>query len=74
MKVKYLTNLTAFYCETSILVDEQSVVNAVSLDFREVFDGVSQNFLLGKLMKYGLSKAEVFWKQNDLPGSEGCDQ
>lgn len=60
MKVKYLTNLTVFYCETSILVDEQSVVNAVSLDFREVFDGVSQNFLLGKLMKYGLSKAEVF--------------
>lgn len=61
IKIKYLTNVTALsHCKTSVLVYEQRAMNAVSLDFREVFDGVSQNFLLSKLMKYELSKAEVF--------------
>lgn len=62
------------YCETSVNSGWTESSECFSLDFREVFDGVSQNFLLGKLMKYELSKAEVFWKQNDLPGSKGCDQ
>ncbi|KAK4832344.1 hypothetical protein QYF61_021873 [Mycteria americana] len=49
-----LTSLTAFYNETTGLVDEGKAVDSVHLYFSKAFDTVSANILIDKLKKCGL--------------------
>ncbi|CAM5075615.1 unnamed protein product [Natator depressus] len=56
-----LTNLIAFYDEITGSVDEGKAVDVLFLDFRKVFDMVSQRILASKLKKYGLDEWTIRW-------------
>jgi len=51
-----LTNLMNFHDEMTSLVDDKRAVDTVYLDFRKVFDTLSQKILTDKLLKYRLDE------------------
>lgn len=51
-----LTNLVAFYDETTGRVDEGQAVDVICLDFCKAFDSFSDNILLNKLASSGLDR------------------
>lgn len=51
-----LTNLIAFYDETTTWMDEGRAVDIVYLDFSKAFNTVPHNILIGKLRKCGLDE------------------
>lgn len=59
----HLTNLLAFCDELTGVVDKGRAVNVLSLNFAMAFDTVSHNILIGKLMKDGLGKWIVMWRE-----------
>ncbi|KAJ7407622.1 RNA-directed DNA polymerase from mobile element jockey-like protein [Pitangus sulphuratus] len=61
-----LTNLVSFYDEVICLEDDGKAVNAVNLDFSKVFDTISHNILLEKLVAYDLMGCSVQWVENEL--------
>ncbi|KAJ7403266.1 RNA-directed DNA polymerase from mobile element jockey-like protein [Pitangus sulphuratus] len=61
-----LTNLIAFYDETTTWVDEGRAVDIVYLRFSKAFNTVSHNILIGKLRKCGLDEWTVRWVENWL--------
>ncbi|XP_030921128.1 uncharacterized protein LOC115949049 [Geospiza fortis] len=63
-----LTNLIAFYDETTTWMDEGRAVDIVYLDFSKAFNTVPHNILIGKLRKYGLDEWTVRWTENWLNG------
>ena len=57
-----MINLINFYDEMTGLVDEQRAVDIVYLDkVAKVFDIVSHNILIDKLMRCGLDKWTMRW-------------
>ncbi|NXG02903.1 RTXE polymerase, partial [Sakesphorus luctuosus] len=56
-----LTNLISFYNQMTHLVDEGKTLDVVYLDFSKVFDTVSHNILLEKLVAHGLDKCTLSW-------------
>ncbi|KAJ7415265.1 hypothetical protein BTVI_38830 [Pitangus sulphuratus] len=63
-----LTNLIAFYNETSTWMDEGRAVDIVYLDFSNVFDTVSHETLIGKVKKCELNEWTVGWIEKWLNG------
>ncbi|CAM4601352.1 unnamed protein product [Lepidochelys olivacea] len=61
-----LTNLIAFYDETTGSVDEGKAVDVLYLDFSKVFDTVSHSILVSKLRKYGLDECTIRWVESWL--------
>ncbi|KAJ7413300.1 RNA-directed DNA polymerase from mobile element jockey-like protein [Willisornis vidua] len=61
-----LSNLIAFYDETRTWMDEERAVDIVYLKFSKAFNAVSQNILIGKLKKCGLSEWTVRWTEKWL--------
>ncbi|KAJ7406533.1 hypothetical protein BTVI_65236 [Pitangus sulphuratus] len=51
-----LTNLIAFYDETTTWMDDERAVDVVYLSFSKAFDTVSHSMLVGKLRKCGLDE------------------
>ena len=54
-----LTNLTAFYSETTTWVDEGRAVGIVCLDFSKDFSTVSHSIFIDKVRKCGLDESAV---------------
>jgi len=63
-----LTNLIAFYDDTTSWVKEGRAKDVVYLNFSKAFDTVSHNILIGKLRKCGLDEWSVRWIENGLNG------
>jgi len=63
-----LTNLIAFYDGMTGWVHEGRAMHVVYLDFRNAFDTVSHDIILGKLSKCGLDEWSVRWIENWLNG------
>lgn len=61
-----MNNLTAFYDEVTVFMDEGRTVDVTFLNFSKVFDTVSHNFLMDKSTKYGPDKWTVQWIENWL--------
>lgn len=59
----HLTNLSAFCAELTGIVDKGRAVNVLSLNLGMAFGTVSRNIFVGKLMKHGLSKCKVMWRE-----------
>jgi len=72
----WLTKPTALCDKMAGLVDEGRAMDAAYFDFREAFDAVFCNNLIGKLMKYRLDKWTVSLTEKWLNywGSVGCGQ
>ena len=51
-----LTDLITFHDELTGLVDKMRAVDVVCLNFSEVFNTISHNIQIDKLMKHGLDK------------------
>lgn len=64
-----LTNLAAMYSEMTGLMDEGRVIDIFYLSFSKVFDTISYQILMGKLLKYWLdSELQGEWKLAELLG------
>ncbi|PKU42773.1 rna-directed dna polymerase from mobile element jockey-like [Limosa lapponica baueri] len=61
-----LTNAIVFYIKATDLLDQSREGDVVYLNFTKVFDTVSCNILIHKLMKYGPDKWPVEWTKNWL--------
>lgn len=49
-----------------MIVDRRRAVDIVYLDFSKVFDMVSSNIVIEKLVKYRLDEEIVRWNKNSL--------
>ncbi|KAK4816991.1 hypothetical protein QYF61_025911 [Mycteria americana] len=65
-----LTNLITFHNEMTDSLDKGKIVNVFYLDFSKVFDAVSRNIFIEKLMNYGLHEqtSSLRWVENWLNG------
>lgn len=63
-----LTNLIAFYDETTTWMDEGRAVDIVYLGFSKAFNTVPHNILIGKLRNCGLGEWTMRWIENWLNG------
>ncbi|CAM5150489.1 unnamed protein product [Natator depressus] len=61
-----LTNLIAFYDETTGSVDEGKAVGVLFLDFSKAFDTISHSILASKLKKHGLDEWTIRWIESWL--------
>lgn len=59
----HLTNLSAFCAELTGIVDNGRAVNVLSLNLGVAFGTVPHNILIGKLMKHGIGKCIVMWRE-----------
>ncbi|KAJ7400320.1 RNA-directed DNA polymerase from mobile element jockey-like protein [Pitangus sulphuratus] len=62
----FLTNLIAFYDETTTWMDGGRAVDIVYLGFSKAFNTISHNTLIGKLTKCRLEEWMVRWIENWL--------
>ena len=63
-----LTNLTSFYGQVTLLVDEGRAVDVVYLDFSKAFDTVPHSIVLKKRAAHGLGGSTLCWIKNWLNG------
>ncbi|KAJ7424918.1 rna-directed dna polymerase from mobile element jockey-like [Willisornis vidua] len=63
-----LTNMIAFYNETTTWMNEWRTVDIAYFNFSMALSTVSHNILIGKLRKHGLDEWTVNWLKNCLNG------
>jgi len=61
-----LTNLSSFYDEVTLLVDEGKAVDVGYLDFSKAFDTVPHCIFVEKLAAHGLGGSSLHWIKNWL--------